>query len=461
MTANDPAAISINPFTGRTIATFPNQTDAEVEQTLSATAAAFRVWRQTPIADRAAIVRQMGLTLRTRSDEFAEDITREMGKTLAEARAEVQKCADQCEWYAANGPSMLADKAVSVEKGDAYISYLPLGPVLGVMPWNFPIWQVLRAAVPIILSGNCFVLKHSRNVMRSAFNIEDAWDQSGLPKGLFSILNIPQDKVAAVLADRRIAAVTVTAGTKAGSAVASQAGSLLKKSVLELGGSDAFIVLKDADVEQAVAAGIRARFQNNGQVCIAAKRFILEKPIAKEFTDRLVEGVRALRLGDPTESETQLGPMARVDLRTELHNQIESSKRAGAEILTGGGFTSDAGYFYRPTVLNHVAPGMAAFDQETFGPCAALTVVGDLDQAVALANHSQYGLSGNLWTKDLDLAGKAARRLETGGVFINGFSASDPRVPIGGVKMSGYGRELSYFGATEFVNIQTVWRNRS
>jgi len=357
---------------------------------------------------------------------------------------------------------MLVDKMAEVTSGTAYHSYLPLGPVLGVMPWNFPLWQVLRAAVPIILAGNGFVLKPARNVMRSAFNIEDAWRASGLPEGVFTVLNIAQDDVAAVIADRRIAAVTVTAGVKAGAAVAAQAGSLLKKTVLELGGSDPFIVLKDADIERAVAAGIKARFQNNGQVCIAAKRFILEEPIAKTFTECFVAAVRALKLGDPMQSDTQLGPMARGDLRSELHQQIDASRRDGARILTGGGGPSDGkGYFFPPTVLDKVEPGMAVFDQETFGPCAALTTVCDLDQAVLLANQSHYGLSGNIWCNDLDVAAQTARRLETGGVFINGFSSSDPRVPIGGVKMSGYGRELSTFGVTEFTNVQTVWRDRS
>jgi len=462
MSLSDPAAISINPYDGSLIESFPNQEPAEIEQRLAAASLAFKSWRQTSLGVRADILHGMSLTLQLRAEEFAETITREMGKTLAEARAEVQKCAMHCDWYATNGPAMLADRPAEVASGTAHVSHLPLGLVLGVMPWNFPLWQVLRAAVPIIMAGNGFVLKPARNVMRSAFNIEDAWRASGLPDGIFTVLNIAQDDVAAVIADRRIAAVTVTAGVKAGAAVAAQAGSLLKKSVLELGGSDPFIVLKDADIEKAVAAGVKARFQNNGQVCIAAKRFLLEAPIAKTFTDCFVAAVQALKLGAPMQADTQLGPMARGDLRSELQQQIENSRHMGAHVLTGGGAPPNGkGYFFPPTVLDNVAPGMAVFDQETFGPCAALTTVRDLDEAVALANQSQYGLSGNIWCNDIDLATKTARRLETGGVFINGFSSSDPRVPIGGVKMSGYGRELSTFGLTEFSNVQTVWRDRA
>ena len=459
MRASD-QAISINPFTEETIETFPDLSDTDLEQRLAGAGGAFRVWKETPVARRAEMLGRLGAALRQNLDKLALVITLEMGKTIGEAEAEVLKCASQCEWYAEHGPAMLADRPMPVATGTAYVSYLPLGTVFGVMPWNFPLWQVLRAAAPIMLAGNPFLLKPARNVLRSAFNLADACRESGLPEGLFSVLNIPQEKIAGVVADRRVAAVTVTAGVKAGAAVASQASALLKKSVLELGGSDAFIVLKDADLSRAVSAGIKARFQNNGQVCIAAKRFILEKPIADEFTERFVEGVRVLKLGDPLDRDTFLGPMARADLREGLHKQVEESKRAGAKLLAGGGRADRKGYFYQATVLGDVKPGMAAFDEETFGPCAALTTVEDLDEAIALTNHSEYGLSSNLWTNDLDLAAKAARRVEAGGVFINGFSSSDPRVPIGGVKLSGYGRELSTFGVTDFANVQTVWRDR-
>lgn len=460
MRASD-QAISINPYNEETIETFFDLSDDCVEQALAMAASAYGTWKMTLVARRAEIIRKAGASLRQNVDKFARAITLEMGKTIGEAEAEVLKCAAQCEWYAGNGPAMLADRAMPVESGAAYISYLPLGPVLGVMPWNFPLWQAIRAAVPIMLAGNAFILKPARNVLRSAFNLEDAFRESGMPEGLFSVLNISQNKISSVIADRRVAAVTVTAGVRAGAAVASQASALLKKSVLELGGSDAFIVLKDADLDRAVSVGIKARFQNNGQVCIAAKRFILEKPIAAEFTERFVEGVRALKLGDPLDRETRLGPMARADLRDGLHKQIEDSKYAGARVLTGGNYVESKGYFYWPTILDGVAPGMPVFDEETFGPCAALTLVNDLDEAIALTNQSEYGLSSNLWTNDLDLAAKAARRIEAGGVFVNGFSATDPRVPIGGVKLSGYGRELSSFGVTEFANIQTVWRERA
>lgn len=454
-------ARSINPANEETIETFADLSNGELEQRIDAAQKAFRAWRHVPLVERSESLRKMGATLRRQVGTISKAITLEMGKTLGEAEAEVLKCAGQCDWYAEHGAAMLADKPAQVESGSAHISYLPLGVILGVMPWNFPLWQAMRAAVPIMLAGNAFLLKPARNVLRSAFNLEEAWRESGLPEGLFSTLNIPQEKVAGVVADRRVAGVTVTAGLRAGAAVAAQAGALIKKSVLELGGADAFIVLRDADIGRAVASAVKARFQNNGQVCIAAKRFILEKAIAEEFTGRFVAEVRALNIGDPIDRATRLGPMARGDLRDSLHKQIKASEAAGARLLLGGNQVGSKGYFYQATVLDNVAPGMPVFDEETFGPCAALTVVENLDEAVALANRSDYGLSSNLWTEDLERANKVARLLEAGGVFINGFSASDPRVPIGGVKLSGYGRELHSFGVTEFTNVQTVWRDRA
>ena len=328
------------------------------------------------------------------------------------------------------------------------------------MPWNFPFWQPMRAAVPLLLGGNTVVLKPAPNVMRCGLNLQLAWKGSGLPDGVFTVLNAANEHIEQVIANRRIAAVTVTGSPRAGAAVAAAAGRALKKSVLELGGSDPFIVLADADLPRAVEQGIKARFSNAGQVCICAKRFILEEPIANEFTERFAETVRELTIGDPTNPATKLGPIARHDLREALHQQVESTVAAGATVLTGGHKISGRGFFYAPTVLRDVQPGMSAFDEETFGPVAAMTVARDAEHAIELANNSVYGLSGNLWSSDEARARELARRLETGGVFINGFSASDPRVPIGGVKHSGYGRELSYFGVREFLNAQTVWLNR-
>ncbi len=450
----------MNPATGEFIERFEFQSETAVENMLMAASDGFGRWRKTPMNERAAILRRMAEALRANAQPFAETITREMGKILPESKAEVEKCAVECEWYAEHGPGMIADEPTGINGSTAYISYLPIGPILAIMPWNFPFWQPMRAAVPLLLGGNTVVLKPAPNVMRCGLNLQLAWQESGLPDGVFTVLNAANEHIEQVIADRRIAAVTVTGSPRAGAAVAAAAGRALKKSVLELGGSDPFIVLADADLPRAVEQGIKARFSNAGQVCICAKRFILEESIANEFTERFAEAARELTVGNPLDQTTKLGPIARHDLREALHQQVESTVAAGATVLTGGHKVSGSGFFYAPTVLTDVQPGMSAFDEETFGPVAAMTVARDAEHAVELANNSVYGLSGNLWSRDEARARELARRLDTGGVFINGFSASDPRVPIGGVKHSGYGRELSYFGLREFLNAQTVWLNR-
>ncbi len=458
--ASSRAAESRNPATGEFLERFEFQAKAEIEGVLADAFRGFQHWRKTAMEERVAVFRHMAQALRANAQLFAETITREMGKILQEAKDEIGKCAKECEWYAEHGPKLMADEPAPMDGSTAYVSYLPIGPVLGVMPWNFPFWQPMRAAVPILLGGNTMVLKPAPNVMRCALHLQNAWQQSGLPAGVFTILNAAHEDVEEVIGDRRIAAATVTGSPRAGAAVAAAAGRALKKSVLELGGSDPFIVLADADLHRAVEQGIKARFSNAGQVCISAKRFILEEPIAYEFTERFVEAVRKLTVGDPMNPATKLGPIARDDLRGTLDQQVRSTVTAGAGVLTGGHALSGKGFFYAPTVLNDVGPGMSAFDEETFGPVAALTVARDAEHAIDLANQSVYGLSGNLWSGNEARARELARRLETGGVFINGFSASDPRVPIGGVKNSGYGRELSYYGPREFLNAQTVWLNR-
>jgi succinate-semialdehyde dehydrogenase len=450
-------ATSRNPATGEFIADYPFQTPDEVEAMLQQNTAAFRQWRDTSVDERVATYRRFASILRSESDTLAGLITAEMGKTIREARAEVEKSASTIEWIAENGPALLADEHVEVDDADVYVSYLPIGTVLGVMPWNLPIWQVIRAAGPIMFSGNGFILKHAPNVMGSAYALQAAYEDAGFPKGLFANLNADNDTTAGVIEDPRVAAVTLTGSTRAGSAVAGTAGRALKKSLLELGGSDAFIVLADADIDAAVEAGIKARFSNTGQVCLAAKRFLLEEPIAEEFLAKFVAAARALTIGDPLDDSTFMGPMARTDLRDELHGQVQRTIDAGATLLLGGHKIDGPGNYYEPTILTGVTPGMAAFDEETFGPVAAVTVVGDVEQAITLTNTSDYGLSGNVWTNDVAQAQRIASRLETGGVFINGFSASNPRVPVGGVKNSGYGRELSHFGLREFTNAQTVW----
>jgi succinate-semialdehyde dehydrogenase len=451
-------SISLNPATGELINAYPFQTPQEVEQTLAANAAAFKVWRDTPMAERVACYQRLASTLRKQSEALALLITSEMGKTIRESRGEVEKCAAALEWWAEHGPAFLADEPVEVETGDrVYVSFLPIGSVLAVMPWNIPLWQVLRGAGPIMLSGNGLLLKHASNVMGCAYALQDAYEASSFPKGLFGNLNVSNQVVDDLIADPRIAAVTVTGSNRAGAAVASAAGRAMKKSLLELGGSDAFIVLADANLDKAVEVGIEARFQNAGQVCIAAKRFILEQPIAEAFTTKFVEAASKLRVGNPLDAATTIGPIARGDLRDGIHDQVQRSIASGAKLRLGGKKVDGPGFFYEPTVLSDVKPGMAAFDEEIFGPVAALVVASDVGHAIALANASEYGLSGNLWTSDMKRAREISRQLETGGMFINGFSASNPRLPVGGVKKSGYGRELSYFGVREFTNAQGVW----
>ena len=464
------AAVSRNPATGALIERFAFLDAAALDATLERAWRAFLWWREQAADDRATVLRRFAAALRERQEEIAATITAEMGKILPESRAEVAKCASQAEWYAQHGPALLADEIAPVAEHEVRVSYLPTGLVLGVMPWNFPLWQAVRAAVPILLGGNGFLLKPAPNVMGCALMLAEAWDRAAeagaaeagggeagnTARGLFAVINVGNESIEQVIDDQRISGVTLTGSPRAGAAVAALAGRALKRSVLELGGSDPFIVLADADLDAAVAAGLRARFANCGQVCIAAKRFLLERSIAADFTERLVAGARALSVGDPRDPATAMGPMARGDLRDELHGQVRGSVERGARVALGGHAVDGAGNFYAPTVLEAVRPGMPAFDAETFGPVAALTVVADAEEAVVLANASAYGLGGSLWTADLSRAEALARRLQTGGVFVNAITASDPRWPIGGVRRSGYGRELWHFGVREFLNAQTV-----
>lgn len=453
------AAISINPATGEVFDRYPYQNEADVENTLQRARRGFGVWSKTPATERVAVVRRVSAILRRDISQIAKVATAEMGKPVQQARGEVEKCALMCDWYAEHGESLVADQPSSIGP-DAYVAYRPMGTVLAVMPWNFPFWQVLRGAVPVLVGGNGYLLKHAPNVMGCAYLVRNVLLEAGLPEGAFDVINVTNDLVSRVIADDRIFAVTVTGSVRAGSAIAAQAGAALKKTVLELGGSDPFIVLANANLDGAVQAALVGRFQNTGQICIAAKRIILERPIAEEFTARFVEGAKALTLGDPMREDTYIGPMARADLRDELHAQVQASVQAGARLLLGGERPQGCGFYYPATVLADVRPGMAVFDRETFGPVASLTVAADVREAVELANHSDYGLSGVVWTEDRKLARQLAGEVETGGFFVNSFSASDPRVPIGGVKKSGYGRELSTYGVHEFMNIQTVWFDR-
>ncbi|MFH0474620.1 succinate-semialdehyde dehydrogenase [Kluyvera ascorbata] len=460
MTSPATHAISINPANGETIASLPWATGPEVDMAITLADTAFRQWRKTAIEQRADALRAIGRVLRERGEEMAQCITREMGKPIKQARGEVAKSAHLCDWYAEHGPAMLATESTQVENNQAVIEYRPLGPVLAVMPWNFPLWQVLRGAVPIMLAGNSYLLKHAPNVMGCAALIGDIVAQAGVPAGVFNWVNATNDGVTQIINDPRIAAVTVTGSVRAGKAIGAQAGAALKKCVLELGGSDPFIVLNDADIDMAVQAAVIGRYQNTGQVCAAAKRFIVEVGIAELFTEKFVAAAAALKMGEPTDEENYLGPMARFDLRDELHNQVMATVSEGASLLLGGELLSSEGNYYPATVLANVAPTMTAFRQEMFGPVAAITVARDASHALALANDSEFGLSATIFTGDTTVAQRFADELECGGVFINGYSASDARVAFGGVKKSGFGRELSHFGLREFCNVQTVWKDR-
>jgi acyl-CoA reductase-like NAD-dependent aldehyde dehydrogenase len=448
---------TVNPSTGEQIETFSFYNASEIEEVLIRAEKSFQSFRKLPVHRRAELLSDLAKTLRKNKTQLAKVITIEMGKILSEAEAEIEKCAWEADWYAEHGPQMLADAPASTGRINAYVSYLPLGPILAIMPWNFPIWQLTRMALPTMLAGNVVLVKHSHNTQRSSLEFERVVLEAGFPEGVFQNLILRTEDIVGVINDPRVQGASVTGSVRAGSAVASEAGKVIKKTVMELGGSDAFIVCEDADIPKAVEAGIRGRFHNAGQVCLAAKRFILVEKIANEFETLFVEKTRAIRVGDPMDPAIRMGPMARVDLRDSLHKQVEGSIAKGARPLCGGKPLEGRGAFYVPTVLSGVTQGMPAFDDETFGPVAAITRVRDLDAAVKAANASQFGLSGNLWTKDVELARKVARDLYTGGVFINGVTASDPRVPVGGVKNSGYGRELSHFGLHAFVNPQTVW----
>lgn len=453
-------ALSVNPATGETLAAYPWATSDEVKHAIALADSGFRQWHNESVAHRAQKLRDLGATLRNRAEEMAQMMSREMGKPILQARAEVAKSAGLCDWYAEHGPAMLRTEATQVENNNAVIEYRPLGPILAVMPWNFPFWQVLRGAVPVLLAGNSYLLKHAPNVLGSAQLIAQIFAEADFPEGVFGWVNATNEGVSQAINDRRIAAITVTGSVRAGAAIGAQAGAALKKCVLELGGSDPFIVLNDADLDLAVKAAVAGRYQNTGQVCAAAKRFIVEEGIADRFTERFVQATAALKMGAPDQEENYLGPMARYDLRDELHQQVQATLAEGATLLLGGEKVAGKGNYYAPTVLGNVTSDMTAFRQELFGPVAAITVAKDAEHALALANDSDFGLSATVFTANAEQAETFSQGLECGGVFINGYSASDARVAFGGVKKSGFGRELSHFGLHEFCNVQTVWKDR-
>jgi acyl-CoA reductase-like NAD-dependent aldehyde dehydrogenase len=448
---------SINPTTEEIIQAFEAYSDAQVNEALEQAHRAFFRWRDMTFAERGALFHRLASYLRDHKAELGRIATLEMGKPIGEAEAEVEKCAWNCDFYADNAEKFLSDEHVTSSATESYISYQPLGVVLALMPWNYPFWQVIRFAAPGMMAGNTAVLKHASNVSLAALELEKAFKECSFPEGAFRTVLVPGAETGKLIADRRVAAVTLTGSDAAGVSVAGTSGHELKKTVLELGGSDAFIVLEDADLDGAAQMAVKARFQNTGQSCIAAKRFIVVESVADEFERKFVEAASQLRVGDPLDRATQIGPVARSDLRDALARQVDASVRMGARVLLGGEPLARQGYFYAPTIISNVTPEMPMFREETFGPAAAVIRARDVDHAIELANDSQFGLGGNLWTRDIERARKIARHLESGGVFINGMTASDPRLPFGGVKRSGYGRELSWFGIREFVNIQTVW----
>lgn len=453
-------AISVSPTTGETLSSVPWASEQQVDAAIALAEQGYRQWRNVSVAERAATLRNVGSAMRARGEALAQMISREMGKPIAQARGEVAKSANLCDWYAEHGPAMLNTEATLVEDNKAEIEYRPMGAILAVMPWNFPVWQVLRGAVPILLAGNSYLLKHAPNVLGSAAMIGEIFAAAGVPDGVFGWVNATNDGVSQMINDPRIAAVTVTGSVRAGKAIGAQAGAALKKCVLELGGSDPFIVLNDADLDEAVKAAVIGRYQNTGQVCAAAKRFIVEAGIAEAFTQKFVAAAAALKMGDPRDEQNYIGPMARFDLRDELHEQVSATLKEGATLLLGAEKIEGAGNYYAPTVLGNVTAEMTGFREELFGPVATITEARDADHALALANDSEFGLSATVYTTSEAQAQRFADELECGGVFINGYCASDARVAFGGVKKSGFGRELSHFGLHEFCNVQTVWRDR-
>ncbi|SEF32213.1 succinate-semialdehyde dehydrogenase / glutarate-semialdehyde dehydrogenase [Amycolatopsis pretoriensis] len=446
--------VSVNPATGAELTRFAPLTGDEVETAVDAAVSAQRQWRQRPLAERAAMLRDIAAVLRDRKDRYARLIVSEMGKPLVEAEAEIEKCAVTSEHYTDHAAGYLAERSVTAEAG---VVYDPLGVILAVMPWNYPFWQFFRFAAPAFAAGNGALLKHANNVPQCALAVEEVVRDAGFPADLFRTLLVDVEQIAPLIADDRIAAVTLTGSTEVGAIVAAQAGAALKKQVLELGGSDPFLVLADADIEAAARAAVKARFVNVGQSCVNAKRFIVEDAVADEFVAAFLRHAAELKIGDPADPATAIGPMARANLRAALHDQVERSVAAGATVLAGGEPVDGPGFFYPPTILDHVRPGMAAFDEETFGPLAAIIRVPDADEAVDLANRTEFGLGAAIWTSDVDRARKLAREVEAGAVFVNGVVASDPRVPFGGIKKSGYGRELGAEGIREFCNTKTLW----
>jgi succinate-semialdehyde dehydrogenase/glutarate-semialdehyde dehydrogenase len=448
---------SINPATGAVLETFEETSAGELDRMIALADTRSREWRALAVAARGERLRAAGRILRERKDGYARTMALEMGKPLAQGVGEAEKCAWVCDYYADQAAAMLADQPRQTDAARSYVRFEAIGPVLAIMPWNFPFWQVFRFAAPALAAGNAGILKHAPNVSRCALEIEGVFRDAGFPAGLFQTVLLSNEGAGRVIADGRVRAVTLTGSDRAGSQVAEQAGRHLKKTVLELGGSDPFIVLEDADLDRAAQIAAEARLQNSGQSCIAAKRFIVVAAIMDPFLERFIAAMRSGRVGDPVDPATRIGPQARLDLRENLHRQVRQSVQRGAKVALGGQLPDGPGAFYPPTVLTAVQPGMPAFDEETFGPVAAVVRASDEADAIRIANASQYGLGASIWTRDRARGERLAGEIEAGSVFVNGLVKSDPRLPFGGVKRSGYGRELSEYGLREFVNVKTVW----
>jgi len=450
------AIASINPATGETLREFPELTNEAIDQKLAAAERAFQMYRGSTFAERGAMLQAAATLLEQDVDSLARTMTLEMGKPIGAARDEVRKCANACRFYAENGERFLEEEMVQTAAARSSVRWQPLGPVLAIMPWNFPLWQVFRFAAPALMAGNVGLLKHAANVPQCALAIEEIFRRAGAEPGVFQALLIGSDRVAAIIGDRRVRAVTLTGSDRAGSEVAAAAGRAIKKCVLELGGSDPFIVMPSADLEAALTTAVKARTQNSGQSCIAGKRFLVAGSIYDEFVRQFVASMRALTVGNPLEEATEIGPLATPSIRAGVHEQVRKSLAAGAKLLAGGEPIEGKGNFYPPTVLADIPEEAPAYREEVFGPVALLFRVADAAAAIALANNSDFGLGASVWTNDSAEQELFASELESGMVFVNAMVASDPRLPFGGVKRSGYGRELSSLGIREFMNAKTV-----
>jgi len=448
---------SLNPTTAEVLQNFTELSNQEIELKLQQAATAFSIWKKTSFAERTKLMLKLAEILRSKKEDLGKIITLEMGKPIRESFAEIEKCATCCEYFAENAEKFLAEEQIATDAARSFVRCEPMGIILAVMPWNFPFWQVIRFIAPAAMAGNVGVLKHASNVPQCALALEEIFTLAGFPDGVFQSLLISSDQVPALIRDDRVKAVTLTGSEHAGIAVAKEAGASLKKTLLELGGSNPFLVLADADIDLAVSAAVKGRFQNCGQSCIAAKRFLVAEKIAAEFLEKFIAATKKLVVGDPLKTETDIGPLASKNILEDLEKQVSKSVEMGAELLLGGKRLEGKGYFYAPTILGNVTPEMPVFAEETFGPVAAVTVVKDIDEAIRLANQSRFGLGAAVCTQSKENIARCIAELHTSAVFVNGIVKSDPRLPFGGIEKSGYGRELSHYGIKEFVNVKTVW----